>query len=48
MIVGHVFFLLWLLYRFKVDYRAFIDKTPYSTALLARDEALVDTTEGGA
>jgi TRAP-type C4-dicarboxylate transport system permease small subunit len=48
MIVGHVFFLLWLLYRFKVDYRAFIDKTPYSTALLARDEALVDTSEGGA
>jgi TRAP-type C4-dicarboxylate transport system permease small subunit len=48
MIVGHAMFLLWVLYRFKVDYRAFIDKTPYSTALLARDEALIDTSEGGA
>jgi len=48
MIVGHGFFLLWTLYRFKVDYRAFIDRTPYSDALLARDEDLVNTSEGGA
>lgn len=48
MLLGHVFFMLWVLYRFKLDYRAFIDKTPYSNALLARDEDLVDTTEGGA
>lgn len=48
MLFGHAFFLLWVLYRFKVDYRAFMDKTPYSSALLARDEELVDTSEGGA
>lgn len=47
MLFGHGFFMLWVLYRFKLDYRAFIDKTPYSNALLARDEDLVDTTEGG-
>lgn len=48
MLFGHAFFLLWTLYRFKLDYRAFVDKTPYSDALLARDEDLVDTSEGGA
>jgi TRAP-type C4-dicarboxylate transport system permease small subunit len=47
MIVGHIFFLLWTVYRFKVDYRAFIDKKPYSDALLERDEELVlDNSEG--
>lgn len=47
MLVGHAMFLLWVVYRFKVDYRAFIDKTPYSDALLARDEELLlDNSEG--
>lgn len=45
MIFGHAFFLLWILYRFKVDYKAFIDRTEYSTVLLSRDELLAESAE---
>ena len=48
MVVGHFLFLLWVLYRFKVDYKAFRDKTPYSEELLEKEAVLSDTSEGAA